>query len=73
MIQDSNVHCFSGLHLGFLLLLGIPGIIIFAIGVPLGAAIFLRVKRKHLESAHFSAKYGFIYEGECGVRLYLPR
>ena len=58
------MQCFTGLHLWLVLLFGLPGVVFFALGVPCGSALFLRIKRRLLEADWFSVKYGFLYEGE---------
>ncbi|GAX76958.1 hypothetical protein CEUSTIGMA_g4405.t1 [Chlamydomonas eustigma] len=62
MQSDSNVQCFTGKHLILLYLIGVPGIIFFAVGLPVGSAIYLTLNKAQFESASFSAKYGFLFE-----------
>lgn len=62
--QSLDTPCYKGIHLYFALLLGLPGIVLFAVGIPLASALFLRFKRERLEEAHFSLRFGFMYEGE---------
>jgi hypothetical protein len=63
--QDYNTPCYEGKHLLVALLVAVPGVVLFALGVPIGSAWFLRRKRDMLEDSQFSLKYGFVYEGEC--------
>eukprot|EP00899_Mesostigma_viride_P020510 jgi/Mesvir1/28460/Mv15883-RA.1 len=61
--KDAGVRCFTGDHLVVTLAVGVPGIILFALGVPVASFLFLRHNRAHLETADFKRKYGFLYIG----------
>ncbi len=45
---------------------GVPGVACWCLGVPIGTALFLKRKRGMLEDEFFSARYGFLYEGQGG-------
>jgi hypothetical protein len=59
--QDLNQQCYHGNHLTVALALGVPGIILFCAGVPLGAAALLAVNRKRLRNPEFAGQY------RCGM------
>ena len=42
--------------------IGVPGVILFAVGVPLAMLVFLWAKRHSLHDEHFEAMWGFMYE-----------
>ena len=69
MQEDLNVQCYSGLHFWLVIFIGGPGLLLFALGVPVASAVFLRVMHRHLESERFSLRYGFIYEGAKGPNM----
>ena len=66
MQKDLNVQCYTGLHLWLIVFIGGPGLALFVLGVPIGIAVFLRLKHQQLETDRFSQRYGFLYEGETG-------
>lgn len=59
---DLQQRCYQGPHLALAMALGVPGLLLFALGVPLCSALFLRVCRPHHEKPHFLALYSFLYE-----------
>jgi hypothetical protein len=59
--EDYNMKCYEGTHLALALILGVPGILIICLGVPIGSALFLVRNRKHLHKKSFIAAYGFLY------------
>ena len=63
LISDLDEECYSGRHRLWALLLGVPGIVCYAVGVPATAAILLRRKRAHLRTEHVKATWGFLYNG----------
>ena len=56
--------CFTGRHIGYFLLLTIPQLICYVVGLPLIAAlVILRNKEKlHLDKS-FSTRYSLLYMG----------
>jgi hypothetical protein len=60
--QDLDLQCYKGLHLRLALLLGLPGVVFFCIGVPLSAALFLRRNQNRLDKEEFQGVFGFLYE-----------
>lgn len=49
------------LALGF----GLPGMVLWIIGVPLGSFLFLRAHKREFEEFEFALRFGFIYDGEA--------
>eukprot|EP00898_Chlorokybus_atmophyticus_P002166 jgi/Chlat1/2950/Chrsp2S04680 len=61
--QYINDKCYTGTHLTMVLAVGIPGIILFGLGLPIGAYLMLWQRRMKLESEHTVKYYGFLYTG----------
>ncbi len=61
--RDMQVGCFSAIHKRWLFSAGIPGAILYALGIPLGAALLLYSVRKELETRPIKKKFGFLYSG----------
>jgi hypothetical protein len=61
--RDMQVACFSPTHKRWLFLAGIPGAILYTLGIPLGAALLLYSVRKDLETRPVKKKFGFLYSG----------
>lgn len=61
-VSDYDLSCSKGQHLLVLLLLAVPGLTFFSIGVPLGSWLFLRRHMSRLNDAGFSGAFGFVYE-----------
>lgn len=51
-----------GLHLTLALAVGIPGVLLFAVGMPLLSAWWLGRNRHRLDQPDFEALYGTLYE-----------
>ncbi len=54
--------CRRGLHLTLVLAVGIPGVLLFAVGMPLLSAWWLGRNRHRLDQPDFEALYGTLYE-----------
>eukprot|EP00898_Chlorokybus_atmophyticus_P008381 jgi/Chlat1/8544/Chrsp82S07944 len=61
--QAMNHQCYKGTHMIMVGVIGIPGVIIFCIGVPLFTFIILYRKRKFLFMEATAKYYGFLYAG----------
>ncbi|GMH44726.1 hypothetical protein BSKO_12678 [Bryopsis sp. KO-2023] len=59
--QDTAVTCFSGVHQVLFYGIGLPGLIIFSLGVPLAMFVFIVYNRHRLTNPLFRAFYGFMY------------
>ncbi len=53
--------CYEGPHLALVLILGVPGVLLFSIGVPVASAFFLRRHLKRLHTKAFLAEFSFLY------------
>ncbi|PNW88696.1 hypothetical protein CHLRE_01g040650v5 [Chlamydomonas reinhardtii] len=62
--QDYGLRCFRDSHLVLALVVAIPGVVLFCVGVPVASAAFLRrnALRGRLNERKFSDRYGFLYE-----------
>lgn len=62
MIGDFNTPCYTGLHLLLALGFGLPGLVLWVIGIPLGSFLFLRAHKREFDEFEFSLRFGFIYD-----------
>ncbi|GMH32199.1 hypothetical protein BSKO_00033 [Bryopsis sp. KO-2023] len=60
--EDYDMKCYEGSHLFLVLAIGLPGIVLFSLGVPLWSALFLRRHKEKLHDEAFLGSYGFLYE-----------
>jgi len=75
--QDLEVECYHGTHLTMILLVGIPQILAYVIGLPLMAFVIMYRKHTIRNSHHVKYRYGILYSGfrknmlywECVVAL----
>lgn len=71
-VSDYDLACAKGQHIFVLLLLAVPGLFFFSIGLPLGSWLFLRHNSRQaskLDDQEFSATFGFLY-GDYKRRCY---
>jgi hypothetical protein len=62
--SDLDQQCYSGYHLALVIALGAPGLVLFALGLPLFNYGFLVYFRKAChENLHFISVYQFMFEG----------
>eukprot|EP00898_Chlorokybus_atmophyticus_P006361 jgi/Chlat1/6726/Chrsp50S09098 len=61
--QYMNDECYTGTHLAMVLAVGIPSMLIFSLGLPMGAYLMLWRRRMQLGSEHTVKYYGFLYTG----------
>ncbi|GLC43228.1 hypothetical protein PLESTM_001445000 [Pleodorina starrii] len=59
--KDYNLRCYTGPHRLLMLLLGVPGVLLFSVGVPGFSAWFLWYNRRRLRWRNFFRSYGFLY------------
>ncbi len=62
--SDFNIKCYAGYHHVLVLALGIPGLLLFSVGVPVFSAWFIWRHRSRLHQKGFIRAYSFIY-GDC--------
>ena len=62
LLDDLDILCFEGSHSTFAII-GILGLLVWALGIPLGACLLLFKNRKSLSSLSAKEKYGFLYNG----------
>ena len=60
---DMEVECFVGAHLSWFLLLFVPAIVVFVIGLPLVGFIILRHNRYQMSSYRVRVRYGILTVG----------
>ncbi|GIL65853.1 hypothetical protein Vafri_19500, partial [Volvox africanus] len=69
---DYDLRCFHGSHLVLTLVVAVPWLLLWCVGVPLGSALWLRYNaaRGKLNQPQFSDRYGFLYEDYRRTRYY---
>jgi hypothetical protein len=55
--------CFQGAHLQHVLMLTLPQIILYVIGLPIAGTIHLMRNKHRLQNRHFYTRYGLLYLG----------
>lgn len=63
LAQDLNIQCYTVEHTLWIMSIGLPAVIIFVIGIPLGAFIVLYRRKAILMTEHCKATFGFLYSG----------
>jgi hypothetical protein len=63
VLRDLQVGCYSPTHMRWLFAVGIPGAVLYPVGIPLGAAFILYSHRNDLETRPVKKKFGFLYSG----------
>jgi len=63
--RDMQVGCFGPTHKRWAFGAGIPGVLLYPLGIPVGAGLLLYSVRKELEVRQIKKKFGFLYSG-CG-------
>ena len=59
--QDMNQECYTGAHLTAVYWIGVPGILIGCIGIPLASFLITYKHRRRLKEDDVATIYGFIY------------
>ena len=55
--------CFEGRHLGYFMMLTVPQLIVFVIGLPLAGTIHIKHNLHRLKEKQFYTRYGLLYLG----------
>ena len=61
-VQDYSMQCYQGWHMIMALAVGVPGVLLWCISVPLGTALFLRRNQHRLDEPLFEANFGMMYQ-----------
>ena len=77
LMADYDEVCFEGRHFTYMLILGLPQIVLYALGLPLLTYVFLFRHRNHLDKPVVKFRYGLFFSGfrkekyywECIVAL----
>lgn len=59
--QDTDVVCFRGAHKMLFYAVGIPGLVLFTLGVPVALFLFIILNFDSLKDPTFRSHYGFMY------------
>jgi hypothetical protein len=68
--QDMQTECYLLSHLTMVLFVGVPQIIAYVIGLPLGAFVIMYKKHAKRNSHHVKYRYGILYSGFRRNQLY---
>ena len=63
LIRDLDLECFSGSHFYWAVLGGVPGLLLWVAGIPLGTWLLLQERKDQLENNEIKSKYGFLFKG----------
>ena len=63
LMADMQEPCFVGPHLKYLMLLTIPQIVLYVIGLPVAGALHLMRNKENLHEKHFYTRYSLLYLG----------
>lgn len=72
LLHDMSQRCFEGAHLRYVLGVGIPGLAVVILGIPLVIAHAVVSRRPRLEEEGVGRRYGFLYIG-ADVRVWFCR
>lgn len=59
--QDTDVTCFSGVHTFLFYAVGVPGLLLITLGVPVALFLFIMFNFSRLQHPKFRAFFGFMY------------
>ncbi|KAF0695045.1 Aste57867_14103 [Aphanomyces stellatus] len=60
---DLDVQCYTSSHWKWMLLVGLPGMIIYTLGIPFFAFRVLHARRHELDLPRTKLQFGFLYDG----------
>ena len=63
LAADLQEHCYVGRHLTMLYLLCLPQVLLYVVGLPLGALLVLFRHRRDLHDKHTQFRWGILYAG----------
>ena len=63
LFADLQEPCFVGVHLHYVVLLTIPQIVLYVIGIPLCALFIILKNKEHLHTLKTRTRYGLLYRG----------
>jgi hypothetical protein len=58
---DIQQECFAGVHRTWALALGVPAVLLFCVGLPVGMFVFLWVNRFKVDDPEYRKYFGFVY------------
>jgi hypothetical protein len=61
--SDLDFQCYTSKHVAVLVGLGLPGLLFYVLGMPLGAFLLLWKNKERIHSVDSRFKYGFLYLG----------
>jgi hypothetical protein len=63
LLEDLALECWKGDHSFFVMAVGLPGLLLWGLGIPTLALVLLIRNRRQLRSVEVKTKYGFLYIG----------
>lgn len=69
-VQNTSLLCFEDEHRFLAYLVGIPGLVLFTVGIPVGLLVFLVSKKEMLYTPAYLNTYGFVYEAYVDDHMY---
>ena len=62
-MDDLEVQCWNDTHIRYSIIIAVPSLFIWGLGIPIFANIVLYKHRKELDVLEIREKYGFLYNG----------
>lgn len=70
LVADPSIRCWQGEHMFYTVVVGIPGVGIWCLGIPAVAMLIIIKNHRELTYISIKAKYGFLYNGYKPERFY---
>ena len=70
LVADPSIRCWQEEHMFYTVVVGIPGVGIWCLGIPAVAMLIIIKNRRELTYINIKAKYGFLYNGYKPERFY---
>ena len=63
MYDDLSLECYKDLHLAYILAVGMPGIVLWSVGIPVCVYRALKQNKHQMETVLVKEKFGFLFNG----------
>ena len=63
LIENTEIECWNAEHANYSLIVALPGIIAWEIGVPTLVLIIITMRKKHLHQDENKVVFGFLFNG----------
>ncbi|CAM9791478.1 unnamed protein product, partial [Heterosigma akashiwo] len=63
LLPDHDVECYTADYWAWAMMVGLPGILAYAVGIPIAAGYALHTIRHELDTLSAQLQYGFLFTG----------